>query len=156
MAQSPPRSIEEGQSVSGSVNSVKRIGDTVIRPAGTWSKAVHQLLRHLASVGFVFSPKAVSLSSDREVLSYIEGEVAMRPWPICLQEEEGIVAVAQMLLTYHQAVTNYVPEPNSVWRVPDVQWKEGMMGLFALPPEKAQSTLRRLRLALKIIAPIAA
>ena len=127
MTNSPPRHIEEGQSVSGSVNSIKRVGDTVIRPAGTWSRAVHQLLKHLTSVGFAFSPEVVSLSPDREVLSYIEGEVAMRPWPPCLLEEEGMVAIAQMLLTYHQAVADYVPETDSVWRVPGVQWEDGMI-----------------------------
>ena len=41
-------------------------------------------------------------------------------------------------------------------RAKGVQASTPNLGLFALPPEKAQSTLRRLRLALNMIAPIAA
>ena len=123
----PPRSIEDGQSASGSVNAVRRIGNTVIRPAGAWSNAVHKLLRYLESVGFTYSPIAISLSADEEVLSYIDGKVAMRPWPTALLAEEGIVAVSQMLLAYHQSVADYVPEPDSVWRIPGVQWCDGMI-----------------------------
>ena len=127
MTKLPPRNIQDGQSVSGSVNAVKRVGSTVIRPVGPWSSAVHELLVHLASVGFAYSPRAISLESSREVLSYIEGDVAMRPWPAALLDENGIVAVAQMMLKYHQSVADYRPKPNSVWRIPNVHWKKGMI-----------------------------
>ena len=123
----PPRHIEDGQSALGSVNSVQRVGSTVVRPAGPWSVAVHRLLRHLSSKAFTYSPIVISLAEDREVLSYIDGEVAMRPWPTSLLADEGIVAVAQMLSAYHHAVTDYVPKSNSVWRVPGVQWRDGMI-----------------------------
>lgn len=84
MTKLPPRNIKDGQSVSGSVNAVKRVGNTVIRPVGPWSSTVHELLDHIASMGFAYSPRAISLESSREVLSYIEGDVAMRPWPAVL------------------------------------------------------------------------
>ena len=123
----PPRSIEDGQSAFGSVNAVQRVGNTVVRPVGAWSSAIHRLLKHLESVGFTYSPIAISLNSSGEVLSYIDGEVAMRPWPPALLAEDGIVAVAQMLLAYHQSVENYVPETGSVWRVPGVRWRDDMV-----------------------------
>lgn len=127
MTNSPPRNIEDGQSVSGSVNAVQRVGDTVIRPVGPWSKSVHQLLNHLESVDFLYLPRAIALEQNKEFLAYIEGDVAMRPWPSCLLAESGIVAVAQMLLRYHQSVASYVPAPNSLWRMSGVQWKESMI-----------------------------
>ena len=125
----PPRYIEDGQTAAGSVNSVKRAGGTVIRPAGPWSASVHDLLNHLEYKGFSYSPRAIALELDqnREVLSYIDGYVAMRPWPTYLLAENGIIEVAQMLLKYHQAVTDYVPIAGSVWRMSGVRWKEGMV-----------------------------
>jgi hypothetical protein len=36
----------------GDVNVVVRVGDTVRRPTGEWSPAVHALLRHYEAVGF--------------------------------------------------------------------------------------------------------
>lgn len=92
MINSPPRNIEDGQSASGSVNAVKRVGDTIIRPTGPWSKSVHQLLDHLESVDFSYTPRAIALEQNKEVLSHIEGDVAMRPWPSCLLAESGIVS----------------------------------------------------------------
>ena len=125
----PPRKIEDGQTASGSVNTVKRVGNTVIRPAGAWSPSVHRLLNYLDRKSFSYSPSAITLdlNQNRETLSYIDGNVAMRPWPTCLLTENGIIEVAQMLLRYHQAVADYVPASGSVWRVSGVQWKEGMI-----------------------------
>ena len=125
----PPRDIEDGQTASGSVNTVKRVGSTVIRPAGAWSPSVHNLLNYLDYKAFSYSPSVIALdpNQNRETLSYIDGNVAMRPWPTCLLAESGIVEVAQMLLKYHQAVADYVPKSGKIWRVPDVQWKKGMI-----------------------------
>ena len=123
----PPRNIKDGETASGSVNSVKRIGATVIRPVGPWSISVHSLLNYLECKGFPYSPRAIALDQKREVLSYIDGSVAMRPWPDCLLTEDGISAVSKMLLQYHQIVRGYVPKSDSVWRVPGVRWKKGMI-----------------------------
>lgn len=125
----PTRNLTDGQTASGSMSTVRRAGDTVIRPAGPWSLAVHDLLHYLENRGFPYSPIALSIGADRhkEVLSYIEGDVAMRPWPACLLAKEGIIAVSQMLLKYHRLVVDYVPKPKSVWRVPSALWQEGMI-----------------------------
>ena len=125
----PPRNIEDGQTASGSVNTVKRVGNTVIRPSGPWSASVHDLLNYLEYEAFPYSPRAIALalSQDREVLSYIDGNVAMRPWPACLIAESGIVDISRMLLKYHQLVKDYIPASGSAWRVPEVQWKKGMI-----------------------------
>ena len=48
-----------GHSMGGAVSLSYAIrhGDTILRPAGPWTPAVHALLRHLEEVGFPASPR---------------------------------------------------------------------------------------------------
>jgi len=123
------RQLEDGQRGRGSVNAVLRVGNTVVRPAGDWSPAVHALLNHLEEAGFPFSPRVLGVqdSPPAEVLTYLDGEVSMRPWPPCLCSTEGIVAIAQMLRAYHDAVQSFRPSPDSIWRNPEAAWREGQI-----------------------------
>ena len=58
---------------------VVRVGDTVRRPAGPWTPAVHALLSHLHDVGFHGAPRPLGIDElGREVLTFIPGTVA---WP---------------------------------------------------------------------------
>ena len=51
---------------------VVRVGDTVRRPAGPWTPAVHALLNHLHAVGFPGAPRAHGLDDQgREVLDFV-------------------------------------------------------------------------------------
>ena len=64
---------------------VVRVGDTVRRPAGPHTAAVHALLSHLHAVGFEGAPQPLGIDElGREVLSFIPGTV---PWP----EEFGLL-----------------------------------------------------------------
>jgi hypothetical protein len=66
----------EGGNASGGV---VRIGDTVRRPAGPWTPAVHALLGHLHAAGFPGAPQPLGLDEHgREVLTFIPGTI---PWP---------------------------------------------------------------------------
>src|SRR5260221_6573384 len=48
---------------------VVRVGDTVRRPAGPWTPAVHALLAHLHAVGFDGAPRPLGVDErGREVL----------------------------------------------------------------------------------------
>jgi hypothetical protein len=54
----------------GNVNQVVRVGDTVRRPAGPWTPAVHALLTHLHNVGFSAGPRPLGVEElGREVLT---------------------------------------------------------------------------------------
>lgn len=65
-----------GGNVSGGV---MRIGDTVRRPAGPWTPAVHALLGHLHAAGFHGALQPLGLDElGREVLTFISGTI---PWP---------------------------------------------------------------------------
>lgn len=79
---------------NGQPTATVRHGDTILRPAGPWTPAVHALLRHLEEVGFPASPRVVGDGYDgqgREVLTYIEGRIAHS----CPYTGEGIWQVGR-------------------------------------------------------------
>ena len=118
--------VADDTSASGSVSTVARIGDTVRRPAGPWTPTVHALLRHLEAVGFVGAPRAYGIDEHgREVLSWLPGEVATRPWPGVLLGDAGLRQIARWLRAYHDAVADFVPPPDAVWRDPRATWSSG-------------------------------
>ncbi len=60
---------------------IVRRGDRLLRPMGPWSPAVHKYLRHLEAAGFAGSPRVLRTQSTREVLTFIDGHVAVdRHW----------------------------------------------------------------------------
>jgi 8-oxo-dGTP pyrophosphatase MutT (NUDIX family) len=60
----------------GNVGGAVRIGDTVRRPTGPWTPAVHALLGHLRSHGLRAVPRVHGVDArGREVLDYLPGEV---------------------------------------------------------------------------------
>jgi hypothetical protein len=55
------------------------------------SPLVHALLRHLEDVGFAGAPRFLGIdSAGREVLTYVEGEVAGRPRPAWIADEDRL------------------------------------------------------------------
>lgn len=114
------RSIEDGESASGSVNVVTRDGQSVLRPMGHWSSSVHELLAFLEVSGFDDSPRFLKIDEKlkRERLSYIHGEVALRPWPQVLCSLHGLEQIAQMLKRYHVVVSKFQPTINH-WHLTD-------------------------------------
>ncbi len=58
---------------------VVRAGDTVRRPAGPWTPAVHALLTHLHEVSFRGAPRPLGIDDrGREILTFVPGTVV---WP---------------------------------------------------------------------------
>lgn len=103
----------------GSVTRVHREGATVRRETGPWTPAVHSLLTYLAEHGFAGAPRVVGIDGrGQEVLTYLEGEVALRPWPDVLRADDGLVQVGEMLRSYHDVVTGFRPPPDVAWRAP--------------------------------------
>ncbi|MGJ8657906.1 MAG: phosphotransferase [Akkermansiaceae bacterium] len=114
------RYIEDGESASGSVNVVTRDGDSVLRPMGHWSTSVHELLGFLEDSGFDYSPRFLEIDEEakRERLSYIQGEVALRPWPRVLCSLGGLEQLAEMLRRYHEVARKFQPKINQ-WHLLD-------------------------------------
>jgi hypothetical protein len=73
---------DEVEIFAGTLTQVERRGNIVYRPTGAWSEAVHALLRHLEDSAFPGAPRVRGRAQDgREMLTYLPGRAAMRPWP---------------------------------------------------------------------------
>lgn len=104
-----PAAEEELLLSRGNAIGVTKIGPTVRRPAGYWTPAVHDLLRHLEANGFVESSRVLGVDEwGREILTFIEGETtAQHPWPGWVWAEETLVQAGQLLRRYHRAVASF-------------------------------------------------
>jgi hypothetical protein len=99
----------------GNVSEVVRVGDTVRRTAGPWTPAVHALLGHLAARGFEAAPRALGFDDrGREVLTYLPGRSGSAELD-GLRSDDVLVAVAQLVRHYHDAVADFRPPPDAVW-----------------------------------------
>ncbi|WP_336208823.1 phosphotransferase [Nonomuraea sp. LPB2021202275-12-8] len=103
----------------GGVNEVVRVGDTVRRPAGPWTPAVHGLLGHLAATGFTGAPRAHGLDGrGREILDFVPGSVAHYPVPDYVWSDAALRALARLLRDYHDATAGYTPPDGATWYFP--------------------------------------
>ncbi|MFJ2581781.1 phosphotransferase enzyme family protein [Kitasatospora aureofaciens] len=97
---------------------VVRVGDTVRRPAGPWTPAVHALLAHLHEVGFRAAPRPLGIDDQgREVLTFMPGQVV---WPdrfSLLEPAERLARVARLIRDFHDAVRDFTPPPDACWQV---------------------------------------
>jgi hypothetical protein len=92
---------------------VVRVGETVRRPVGPHSPLVHALLIHLESIGFDGAPRFLGIDrSGREVLSYIQGEVAGRPRPPWIADEARLASVGRLVRAYDDAAASFAPPPD--------------------------------------------
>jgi len=66
---------EETPLEGGGLTEVVRVGESVRRTAGSWTPAVHALLRHLESARFAGAPRSRGIDErGREVLTWVDGE----------------------------------------------------------------------------------
>jgi hypothetical protein len=113
---------------------VVRVGNTVRRPLQETSPLVHALLKHLEAVGFDGAPWFLGIDErGREILSYIEGEVAWRPRPPWIADEDRLVSVARLVRAYDDAAASFVPAPELLPAPPPEL--PGMPPAPADPPE---------------------
>jgi hypothetical protein len=95
---------------------VVRVGGTVRRPVRPHTAAVHALLRHLEEVGFEGAPRVLGIDAkNREVLSYLPGDVPRRPLPGYALADSTLVALAELQRAYHEAVAGFTPPPWARW-----------------------------------------
>ena len=110
--------MEERPLSGGNVTAgVVRVGDTVRRPAGAWTPAVHALLTHLERKSFTGAPRALGMDAQgREMLSFAEGAAAW-PWEAFrpLASDAGLLGVAGLINDYHAAVADFRPPPDAAW-----------------------------------------
>ncbi len=96
----------------GNLGGAVRVGQTVRRPAGPWTPAVHALLRHLAG-RLRGIPQVLGYDElGREVLSYLPGRVIDVETEVLTTRQ--LVSVLRWTREFHEAVSSFThPGP---WR----------------------------------------
>lgn len=120
---------DSGALLGGGDFGAEREGNTVVRTAGPWTPSVHRLLEHLESKGFAGSPRPITIEGSGERLTYLPGEVVgdQRPWPSFVHTDGALVEVARWLRRYHEAVADFVPPWNAIWREQREPWRPGLI-----------------------------
>lgn len=87
---------------------VVRVGDTVRRPGGPAATQVRIFLTHLHKAGFTGAPQFRGLDDQgREILDYLNGEIAIPPFPDWAADEDLLVSVAHLQRELHRAAAGF-------------------------------------------------
>jgi thiamine kinase-like enzyme len=87
---------------------VVRVGDTVRRPTSSSSDAIRALLLHLEQVGFEGAPRYLGPDEQgRQVMSYIEGEVPLPPYPAWAMTDTALTDLGRLLRRLHEATASF-------------------------------------------------
>ena len=107
----------ESPLAGGNISQVVRVGDTVHRHQGSWSTTVHGLLDHLAAQGFTGAPRFLGIDDqDREILSYLPGDVGSYPLQPYMWFDDALVRAGRLLRQLHDASVGYAPD-DAVWQM---------------------------------------
>jgi Phosphotransferase enzyme family len=113
----------------GNTGGAVRVGETVRRPAGPWTPAVHALLLYLGRNDFPGSPRPLGIDGQgREILTFLEGETvgSSLPWPAWTHAEGTLAQVARWLRCYHEVAADFIPPDGAVWRMGG-RWRPGLI-----------------------------
>ena len=101
---------------------VVKAGDTVRRPWRPSTPAAHAVLTRLNEVLPGGAPVPLGRDeSGREVLSFLDGEVAVPPFPEWVTSERFLVSLGQLLRRIHDALDGWQPPSGLEWsdQIPD-------------------------------------
>lgn len=81
---------------------------------------VRALLQHLEQVGFAGAPRHVGIDErDRDVLTWVEGDVPVPPYPDWALTDAAIVSLGRLLRDYHRAAASFPAADHRGW---STQW----------------------------------
>jgi len=87
---------------------VTRAGDHVLRPGNGNSAQIHQFLHALRDAGFDGASQPVRIDPDgRERLVFIEGAVAIPPYPTWAQGDAELASIAVLMRRFHDAAAAF-------------------------------------------------
>ena len=103
----------------GNMTRVVRVGDTVRRTAGPWTRTIHALLRHVRAAGFAEAPEPLGLDAQgREVLSLLPGRPGLYPLPAFMFADATLETVARTLRRFHDATAGFAAPAGGSWQWP--------------------------------------
>ncbi|WP_333771666.1 phosphotransferase enzyme family protein [Streptomyces sp. IBSBF 2435] len=109
----------DGEQLAGGManaGAVYRRGGLVDRPASRNAAGVHAYLAALRDRGFDGAPVGAGLDGDgREQLTYVEGEVALPPFPAWAMTDDALVSVGRLLRRLHDAGAGVDIDPGAHW-----------------------------------------
>ena len=92
--------------------SVLRRGDTVVRPAGPWTKHIHAFMQYLYAQGLPVPRVLPNTDASLDVVRFVSGEqIHPGKW-----SDAGLIAIAQLLRRLHDAGANFVPAKGATWQ----------------------------------------
>ncbi len=95
---------------------VVRAGATVRRPWRPTTPATHAVLEHLARAAPGVAPLPLGRDEQgREVLSWVEGEVAAPPFPAWVVSERFLESLGSLLRRVHDALRGWRPPDGLTW-----------------------------------------
>lgn len=110
--------MDEELLTGGNLNPVVRVGDTVRRATGTWTPAVHRLLKHLEAHGFDAAPRVLGFDEQgREVLTFIEGATDNTGEPGWVWSEPALTQTGRLIRRYHDVCRSFNPPADAEWQL---------------------------------------
>ena len=89
---------------------VTRVGGHVLRPSNEHTDSIHRFLAALPVAGFDGASVPVAVDPDgRERLEFIEGDVAVPPYPSRVQSDAALASIASLLRRFHDASRSFDP-----------------------------------------------
>jgi Ser/Thr protein kinase RdoA (MazF antagonist) len=121
----PTATTTDGPLPGGTANRgrVVRVGDTVHRPRGRYSGAVHALLDHLADSGFDAAPRVIGSDRRAEVLTYIDGLAATEPLADWALTGDALTSVGRLLRRYHHSAADFDGSAQHWQRAVPARWR---------------------------------
>ena len=88
------------------MSTVVRMGNTVHRTTGSWTRQVHRLLLYLREHGITEVPEPLGFDGQgREIISFIPGTAAITLSPD-LRSDEVLISAARLLRRMHDATAD--------------------------------------------------
>jgi aminoglycoside phosphotransferase (APT) family kinase protein len=112
-----PQEREQDQPLSGGMmNTVVRRGDRVVRTTPPHAPALQEYLTALTASGFDGAPRPLALHENgTEELTFVEGNVAIPPFPAWATEDRTVSACARLLRRYHDAAAHVPFDSGADW-----------------------------------------
>ena len=99
------------------MNSVRRTDDGVSRLAGPWTHTIHRYLNHLAVAQIDWVPRVIGIDGNREILSFVVGDVPTYPLPDWVWTDETLADAARHLRALHDASIAF-DRTGASWQLP--------------------------------------